>query len=191
MEADWEFEIGGDSPAIDAGWSGFVDLREDPERISSLAEVAALPSFADLLVGLNRNGSPMWTAKCDFFPSLTEDEFDASELDASAEDARYAVACYVDLLPAVTETWRRPEQVAEACVRICSRLHAAVLSNCRADLVIRRAVAPDPVIEFAVTAYITACGATSEAARAVMAKAMRIFSDAVVSAGNPDDRQSS
>jgi hypothetical protein len=27
LEADWEFEVGGDAPVIDALWPGFVDLR--------------------------------------------------------------------------------------------------------------------------------------------------------------------
>jgi hypothetical protein len=30
MEADWEFEVGGDAPVIDALWPGFVDLRLSP-----------------------------------------------------------------------------------------------------------------------------------------------------------------
>ncbi len=32
MEADWEFEVGGDAPVIEAHWPGFVDLRQNPEQ---------------------------------------------------------------------------------------------------------------------------------------------------------------
>ena len=32
MEADWELEIGGDAPVIEAHWTGFVDLRADPSE---------------------------------------------------------------------------------------------------------------------------------------------------------------
>ena len=31
MEADWEFEVGGDAPVIEALWAGFVDLRSQPD----------------------------------------------------------------------------------------------------------------------------------------------------------------
>ena len=27
MEADWEFEVGGEAPVIEASWEGFIDLR--------------------------------------------------------------------------------------------------------------------------------------------------------------------
>jgi hypothetical protein len=38
MEADWEFEVGGDAPVIEAPWPGFVDLRLHPERAWQLSE---------------------------------------------------------------------------------------------------------------------------------------------------------
>ena len=37
MEADWEFEVGGDAPVIEARWPGFVDLRRNPERAMEFA----------------------------------------------------------------------------------------------------------------------------------------------------------
>ena len=36
MEADWEVEIGGGAPVIDACWDGYVDLRFNPRMDSSL-----------------------------------------------------------------------------------------------------------------------------------------------------------
>ena len=38
MEADWEIEIGGDAPVIEAHWFGFVDLRIEPSRANELPE---------------------------------------------------------------------------------------------------------------------------------------------------------
>ena len=38
MEADWEMEIGGSAPVIDAFWAGFEDLRRSPERAGALPE---------------------------------------------------------------------------------------------------------------------------------------------------------
>jgi hypothetical protein len=71
MEADWEFEVGGDAtvpeaPIIDACWSGFVDLQSAPERARLLPEASQFPALADALVKLNGVGSPVWTSKCDF-----------------------------------------------------------------------------------------------------------------------------
>jgi len=40
MEADWEVEVGGGSPVIEALWPGFVDLRLYPERIGEIQEAA-------------------------------------------------------------------------------------------------------------------------------------------------------
>ena len=48
MEADWEVEIGGDAPVIDACWEGFVDLRRAPERAGAVAGSAELPALAML-----------------------------------------------------------------------------------------------------------------------------------------------
>src|SRR4051812_38986462 len=53
MEADWEFEIGGDAPVIEANWKGFVDLCAHPERVSELTECGELPALAEALVRLN------------------------------------------------------------------------------------------------------------------------------------------
>ena len=44
MEADWEVEVGGGSPVIEALWPGFVDLRLYPERIGEIQEAAGFPA---------------------------------------------------------------------------------------------------------------------------------------------------
>ena len=42
MEADWEMEIGGSAPVIDAFWAGFEDLRRSPEMAGALPETKKL-----------------------------------------------------------------------------------------------------------------------------------------------------
>jgi hypothetical protein len=189
VQADWEFEIGGDAPVIDACWSGYVDLRRHPERIAALPEALLFPPLAEMLVRLNLDGSPVWTSKCDFFPSLDAAQFDADEMDAAPEDALYAVACYIDLLPVITKDWREPKLAAAACKHVCGALDRAAMLNCRADLVVRTAVVAEQRESVGVTAYITACGATGEQARSTLAEALAVFADAVVSAGVPRQLQ--
>src|SRR5271155_5837199 len=109
MQADWEFELGSGAPVIEARWSGFVDLRLDPRRAFLLPEAAQLPALAQALLRLNAAASPVWTSKCDFFPSLAPGEFDADELDAPPSSSVHAVACYIDLLPRSDQEWTVPE----------------------------------------------------------------------------------
>ena len=45
MEADWEVELGGDAPIIDAFWPGFIDLQKLPNRVSEIAEIRQLPAL--------------------------------------------------------------------------------------------------------------------------------------------------
>ena len=40
MEADWEFDIDPEAAAIDAHWTGHVDLLRDPEAAYRLPEAA-------------------------------------------------------------------------------------------------------------------------------------------------------
>jgi hypothetical protein len=82
MEADWEFEVGGEAPVIEALWMGFVDLRQHPERARELPEAAGFPALAAALQALNAPGSPVWTSKCDTWPMVEPDQVDPGELDA-------------------------------------------------------------------------------------------------------------
>lgn len=177
MEADWEIEIGGGAPVIEAHWSGFVDLRQEPERARELPEVEQLPSLADALIRLNAAASSVWTAKCDLWP-LTE--FDPDELDARREIARHAVGCYIDLLPRNPEAWRTAAQTAEWCRALCDHLGATPLRCCRVDLVVRFAVAIPKSLDHGVTAYMSAAGRTPADARRVLAAALAVFADSIV-----------
>lgn len=183
MEADWEVEIGGDGPVIEARWAGFIDLRSAPERVTELEEAGKFPPLGETLVALNAPGSPVWSAKCDVWLQLEENTWDADELDAPADEAFYAAAVYIDLL-AIQETAALDEVFCRALVRA---LRTQPLTHCRVDLIVRRAwmspILPDPLeptndaalFSTGLTAYLTACGASEEAAQRRLADCLRLF----------------
>lgn len=186
MEADWEFEVGGDAPVIDACWPGFVDLRWSPEiagdlpdRLRTLQEVAQFPALAAALERLNSQRSPVWTSKCDFWPALEPSEFDSDELDAEAGCCAHAMGCYIDLLPRGGQQWSSPQAAAVACKQVCASLHAVPLRNCRVDLIIRRAIVSPGRADHGITAYITACGPTAGRAKDALEDALHAFAHAL------------
>ena len=185
MEADWEFEVGGDAPegeeeacdtpVIDALWAGFVDLRRNPERASQLPEAIELPALAEALAILNAAASPVWTSKCDVWPVVDSAEFDPDELDAPVECAAHAMGCYIDLLSKDDGQWGLPDEAAAACKRVCSVLHAIPLRCCRVDLVIRRAFLALDVVGLGITAYLTSCGRSPAEAAQTLQDALAAF----------------
>jgi len=177
MEADWEIEIGDGAPVIDACWEGFVDLRQDPERAVELPETKELMALAHALASLNGPSSPVWTSKCDVW---RPEAFDADELDAPAEAAKFAVACYIDLLPVSDRPWLVPGQATDCCRKLCERFHTLRRRCCRADLVVRRAYIVPGRGALGITAYFTACGPAIEDARSALASALAIFVEALL-----------
>ena len=194
MQADWEFEVGGDAPVIDAHWQGFVDLRVSPERVSDLPEAVQLPGLAAALLRLNSEGSPVWTSKCDSWLVLEREEFDADELDAPSGCSMHAAACYIDILPRADHAWSLPQPAEAACKLLCGLLGPVPLRYCRVDLIVRRALIAlnrmnlgrmdlDPMdldpMDLGMTAYITACGPTPAQAVQTLEKALIAFADAL------------
>ena len=199
MEADWAVEIGAGAPIIEALWTGFVDLRFDPRlssgallnRAQGLAEATDLAGLAEALVRLNSLHSPVWTSKCDVWP-VDAGEIDPYELEATPQEAQFAQACYLDLLPRNNkddQQWTTLEMAVFSCRSLCDLLHELPLSACRVDLVVRLAViapsfadhdltGPD-LIDHGVTAYLTACGATANAAKERLELALAAFTDAL------------
>lgn len=175
MEADWEFEIGGSAPVIDAAWSGFIDLQIDPDRVREIAEIDQLPALREALVRLNAHHSPVSTAKCDVWQP---EEFDPDELDADPEDAVQCLACYVDLLSR-TQQWSLPEIAQQSCESWRATLRNIPLTNCRVDLVIRQAWLIPDLRDIGVTAYVTACGSDLSSARAALNAALDALTDAI------------
>jgi hypothetical protein len=178
MEADWEFEVGGDAPIIEAHWEGFIDLRRQPERTRNLPEAAQFPSLAEALARLNASDSPIWTSKCDLWPRLEVGEFDPDELDAMPGCTAYAMGCYIDLLPHSDQQWAQPAMAEKACKRVCGLLNAAPLRCCRADLVIRSAFITPDRMGLGVTAYLTSCGESPAEAARTLEAALAAFTDA-------------
>jgi hypothetical protein len=156
MEADWEIEIGGGAPVIEALWTGFIDLRQNPERIGEIAEAAAFPALARLLTALNGAGSPLWTAKCDLWQPDNEEGCPSGS----------SLACYIDLLPRegmVFADWKQAECFCRECIaRLDQRPPIASPSvpqhknsfKLSLDLIVRQAVAGN-VEGFGVTAYLS------------------------------------
>jgi hypothetical protein len=169
VEADWEFEIGGDAPIVEARWLGFVDLRADPRRVTELTETHHLSALAAALVRLNAIDSPVWTSKVDVF---TPESIDTDELDAPHGNASFAMACYIDLQLSSAQQRHSYSIVELFCKGLCNRLHAVLLRCCRIDLVIRRAHLPSEPDGFAVTAYLTACGSSETDAQAHLAESL-------------------
>ncbi len=194
MEADWEFEVGGGAPVIEAHWPGFADLRRHPQRIEEIQEAVAFPPLAALLQLLNGDDSPLWTAKCDLWEPQAQER--AAELSDAAADPvlRAALACYVDLLPLAGEVFAQPQQAEAFCQEWVARLEAAPLPechpDCRVDLVIRQAIAGHAE-GFGVTAYLSAEGRDPDAAAAALADTLVAFAGAIpghAAAENPTSK---
>jgi hypothetical protein len=180
MEADWEVEIGGQSPVIEAHWAGFIDLGLASEHAQQLPEAAQLPALADTLIRLNASSSPVWTSKCDVWHP---DIFDPDELDAPPGRRNCAIACYIDLLPRAgpssEQPWPDPEHAVGVCKTLCARLQDVTLRCCRADLIVRQASIAPGHVDLGVTAYFTACGLTPADAAAALASALAVFVDSL------------
>jgi hypothetical protein len=179
MEADWEFELGGDAPVIEAQWSGFIDLRQNPERAWQLPETAQLPALAQALARLNAPASPVWTSKCDFWPHLEAGEFDADELDAPPGCDPHAMGCYIDILPKSGQQWPLPTNAATACKCACNLLRDVLLCCCRVDLVIRRAIVAPEIEGLGITAYLSSCGENEGEAAIALQASLTAFAGAL------------
>jgi hypothetical protein len=174
MEADWEAEIGGGAPVIEAGGPGWIDLRKQPERVSEIAEAAGFAALGKLLTALNGPESPWWTSKCDLWQEETGE-----------------LACYVDLLPVdgrVFGEWQQAESVCRAYVaRLAGepeRRGSAEDAEVSVDLVIRAAVAGEAE-GFGITAYLSAGSADPAEAAAALSAAMDAFADALAAVASP------
>jgi hypothetical protein len=178
VEVDWEFEVGGHAPVIDAYWPGFVDLRSTPGRATDLPETAQFPALAASLTALNSRASSVWTSKCDFWPALEKEAFDCDELDAPPGFAAHAISCFIDLLPKQDHAWALPAQAEAECRRLCAVIAPVPMRCCRIDLVIRRAVIAAERMDLGISSYITACGSTPAEAKAVLAAALATLADA-------------
>lgn len=177
MEVDWEVEVGGGAPVIEALWMGFVDLRRNPERLGEIAEAANFPALADLLRVLNEAGSPVWTAKCDLWETEPA-ELAATESGAFAAVPSAALACYVDLLPVEGQIFAQWTEAEGFCRQWVARLEELPLSDCRVDLVVRQAMAGEAE-GFGITAYVGGTGEDRSGAAVALSAALVAFAAAI------------
>jgi hypothetical protein len=177
MEADWEFEIGGEAPVIEAAWAGFVNLRDEPARIREIAETQKLSGLAHALTCLNAVESPVWTSKCDVFEP---NHIDTDELSATREEGQFAIATYIDVLRHSGHIWSSPSHAERDCREICSRLRELPLRRCRVDIVMREARVP--TVEIGATVYLTACGKSMRDAEDRLGECLEAFA-AVIAPG--------
>jgi hypothetical protein len=171
MEADWEVEVGGGAPVIDALWAGFIDLRRQPERIGEIAEAEKFPALGPLLQWLNSPGSPVWTAKCDLWEPVETGE-------ATEDDLPAALAIYVDLLPCAGSVFSQWQQAEAFCRKWVARLAQLTMADCSVELVVRQAVA-GLAEGFGVTAYVSAEGHDRSGAAETLSLALVAFADAI------------
>ncbi len=176
MEADWEVEVGGNAPVLDADWPGLVNLRIHPERIGEIEETHDLSALVEVLVHLNESGSPIYTAKCDVW---IVDGLDCYELDASEEDARFGMACYIDMVPEADAESASLDAMIRFGRTVCRRLREVPLRCCRVDIIVRRAVFFSELEGFGVTAYVTGCGASRERAESRLSATLSALANTV------------
>lgn len=188
MEIDWEVEVGGGAPVIDALWPGFVDLRRSPERLGEIAEAAAFPALADLLLALNGPASPLWTAKCDLWEpdpaevAIPEWTSPVAVSDAAVQPA--ALACYVDLLPVGGRVFAQWTQAEQFCRDWVALLEPSALPNCRVDLTVRQAIAGEAE-GFGVTAYLSGTGKDRSTAAEALSAALAAFAGSIPPSAAP------
>lgn len=166
MLVDWEIELGGSAPLIDAAWPGFIDLRKNLARAADLDECREWPELLQPLIALNSATSALSTSKCDAWTIHNFAAEDRDEYDAHIEDT-HAVACYIDLL-----AWPDHDSASELCRALKNELTRIDLPSSRIDLIVRRALLLGELEAFGITAYTAGCGPTESLARAHLADAL-------------------
>jgi hypothetical protein len=177
MECDWEMEIAPDAPVIDAAWSGYIDLRSNPARVTEIDETRQFHALAHALLRMNAAASPVWTAKCDVWPVET---YDSDELDADLATAQTALGCYIDLLPSDQARFATLDATAEWCRRLCALLRGQHLRQCRVDVVVRRAFFTPDSTGLGITVYLTGCATTKLEAAVSLSHALAVLADSLL-----------
>ncbi len=188
MLSEWSVECSADDPVLVVPWSDssdptgnrrFVDLRENPYDLDHLPEAEQHPPLMHALRALNASRSPVFTAKCDAWPSdPAELEQLRLELDITADDAPAGFGGYIDILwreRSIFASFHQQEQMLHRLNR-----HAALLYQPYAmlDCIVRPALVDltGPREGFAVSLYIKAVGHDPRAAEEHWASAL----DAIV-----------
>jgi len=193
MEADFEVQVGGGAPVIEALWEGFVDLRRSPERVYEISEAATFPALAEALLALNGLDAPLWTSKCDVWDPHAA-EMEAFEPGQSALPERHhaALACYIDLLPRSSLVFADWKDAEDFCRRWVAQIEAEEMGgathdathSATVDLIVRQAIAGEAE-GFAITAYLGVVADYRAGAEEALAAALRHFVAATLSVPAP------
>lgn len=171
MEADWSVEVGGGAMVIEASWTGLVDLRKTPEKITELEEVKRFPVMGWALKELNVLGGPLWTSKCDVWNMIAV-KMDPDEMGAKPEDMKAGKACYVDVLLRDKVSFCSFERHERWVRNLSRRLKTIELPRVRVDLVVRRAVTRGQT-GYGLTIYCAAVGPQNEDAQVSLEEGLR------------------
>lgn len=163
MEADWAAEIGPRLDRIDADWPGYIDLRSQPDALSSIPEAAEGSALRETLTTLNGPESPVYTCKCDVWPLSTE-ELDPFEFDFAASEKPVGMAAYIDVVARDSSLFGSFERHESWARSTALQLRTIPVASGRADLVIRAAMVGNAA-GFGLTVYAAGCGADAAAAQ--------------------------
>ena len=173
MLFDWSAACSADDPVLVVPWhdvtSGlhFIDLRDDPDALDSIAEAEQFPALLQCLRALNGARSPLFTAKCDVWPASAEElAAIALELQAEPEHAVAGQISYLDLLCRDRALFSSFHQQQHLLGRMERRLAALEQPAAIAEAVVRPALMDftSPQEGFCLSLYIKAVGSTSAAA---------------------------
>ena len=168
MLSEWSAECGDDDPVLVVPWSSpdgelhWVDLRDNPDALDTIAEADEHPALLASLRALNGTRSPVFTAKCDAWP-MDADEMEhlRTDLMLDAEVAQAGFVSYIDLLWRDRATFISRPRMEGMLYRIDRMAADLPHSLAKLECVLRPAVTDldGAVAEgFAVTVYVKAAG---------------------------------
>ena len=181
MLFDWSAACSADDPVLVVPWhdaaSGlhFVNLREDPDALDSIAEAEQFPALLQSLRALNGARSPLFTAKCDVWTADAEElAVIALELQVEPESAVAGQVSYFDLLCRDRALFTSFHQQQHLLGRMERRLAALDQPLALAEAVVRPALLDftAPQEGFCVSLYLKAVGPDAAAAGETWANAL-------------------
>ena len=192
MQADFAVELGADDEALEFPWSTasdhlrYLDLKNHPDLLPQIEEVARLPELGEFLVSVNSPSGVLETAKCDAWGT--------SEIHPEEEifGAARKFGGYVDLLfsdPLQRYSLPEHEQFARRITELLKRVPEIPAS---AEFLLRRCYyhqenSGETREGFYITFYLFGYGDEEKQARQRWAIALRLVENAIrqLSASRP------
>ena len=167
MLAEWSVECAADDPVLVVPWKdpdgkcAFVDLRANPYAFDLIPEAEQYPTLLQALRALNATRSPVFTAKCDVWPVVSEELATLlDELNPDTVNDSAGFASYIDMVArdrALFTSFHQQEQLLRRLTRLAGALpQESVMLDC----VLRPAVVDlgIPQQGFAISLYVKALG---------------------------------